>query len=136
MILVGGPPCGGKSTYVQQHARPTDVILDFDDIVERITGGDRYSRDPNVLAQARTDWTLRIPLSDWVIWTAPRRAQRGRFRTQHGATVIVVTANVNQCLRRAIEHRPPAWQNMIHRWFTEWEPSRSGREQIIDTTGL
>lgn len=135
MILVAGPPCGGKTTYVQQHARTTDVVLDFDDIVERITHGNRYTTDPNVLNQARTEWAQRIPTADWVIWTAPRRAQRGRFRTQHGATVIVVTANVSECLHRATQHRPPEWQNMIHRWFTDWEPSRTGREQIIDTTG-
>lgn len=136
MILVAGPPCGGKTTYVHQHARTTDIVLDFDDIIERITHGDRYTTDPGILNQARTEWAQRIPTADWVIWTAPRRTQRGRFRTQHQATVIVVMANVSECLRRATTARPPAWQDMICRWFAEWEPSRSGNEQIIDTSGL
>lgn len=133
MILVAGPPCGGKTTYVSENAGPTDVVLDFDDIIERITG-DRYSRDTNAISQARTEWADRIPTADWVIWTAPHRAQRGRFRSQWSASVIVVTASLDECLRRATDARPPSWQAMVRRWFSDWEPSRSGREQIIDTT--
>lgn len=133
MILVAGPPCGGKSTCVAQHATPADVVLDFDDIIERITG-DRHSRDATAIAQARTEWSARLPTADWVIWTAPRRAQRGRFRSQWHATILVVTATLEECLRRAAETRPASWTPLVHQWFTEWEPSRSGAEQIIDTT--
>lgn len=133
MILVAGPPCGGKTTYVSQHAAPTDVVLDFDDIVEQLCG-DRHTRDRQIVEQARAEWARRIPLADWVIWTAPRRAQRGRFREQHHAQVIVVKASLDECLRRAAQARPPEWQTMVRHWFSDWEPSRSGREQIIDTT--
>lgn len=133
MILVAGPSCGGKTTYTQAHAAPTDTVLDFDDIVERISG-ERYTRNPHVLEQAQAEWTRRIPSSDWVIWTAPRRQQRGRFRSQHNATVIVVKASLEECLTRAAELRPPEWQTMIRHWFRDWEPSTSGSEQIIDTT--
>lgn len=135
MILVAGPPCGGKTTYVNEHAADGDTVLDFDDIVEQITG-DRYMRTPTVIAQARAEWTKRLPTSDWVIWTAPHRTQRGRLRTKHHAAVIVVTASLEACLRRAEAERPKSWQTAIRQWFTDWEPSRSGREQIIDTTHL
>ena len=80
MILVAGPPCGGKSTYATEHAVPGDLVLDFDDIVERITG-DRYSRDADALMRAQTEY-----------------------------------------------------HEMVRRWFNEWEPSSTGREQIVDTT--
>lgn len=133
MILVAGPPCGGKTTYVRAHADATDVVLDFDDIVEHITG-DRYARTPAVMDQARREWKDALPQADWVIWTAPRRQQRGRIRTQYDATIVVVTASFDTCLRRASDARPPLWQTMVRTWFAEWEPSRSGREQIVDTT--
>lgn len=115
------------------HYRPvaTDVVLDFDDLVEQLAG-DRYDRTPEVLDQARAEWSTRLPAADWVIWTAPCR--RGRFRSQWNAQVIVVTASMDECLRRASVHRPHAWQAMVRRWFVEWEPSRSGSEQTIDTT--
>lgn len=132
-VLVAGPPCGGKTTYARLHAPAAATVLDFDDIVETLTG-DRYApRTPTVLAEARRRFHAAIPHSDWVIWTAPRRAQRGRFRTQHHARVVVVTAPLEVCLTRAAKHRPPEWQAAIHEWFRHWEPSRSGNETIVTT---
>lgn len=132
MILIAGPPCGGKSTYARKHAKAGQAILDFDDIVEEISG-DRYNRSPDVVAAARKEWGLRLPSSDWVIWSAPRQRDRGNFRNQFDATVLVVWATEGECLLRAAA-RPPSWQPAIRRWFMQWEPSRSGREQLINTT--
>ena len=28
--VVTGPPCGGKSTHVREHAKPGDLIVDLD----------------------------------------------------------------------------------------------------------
>ena len=30
--VVSGPPCGGKSTYVDSHAQPGDLRIDYDKI--------------------------------------------------------------------------------------------------------
>jgi 5-methylcytosine-specific restriction endonuclease McrA len=106
--------------------------LDFDDITEQLTG-ERYTQDPKAIAEANTLWRQQLPSADWVIWTAPRRTQRASLRTQWNATVIVVMASLDECLHRATQARPPEWQTLIHNWFTLWEPSRSGHEQIIDT---
>lgn len=133
MRLVAGPPCGGKSTYAREHAAPGESVLDFDDLVEALAG-DRYSRDPEVTDAALEEWRRRLPASDWVIWTAPLRAQRGRIRSQYGAQVIVVTATETECLLRASAERPPQWERLVRAWFTAFEPSTSGRELIVDTT--
>lgn len=132
MILVAGPPCGGKSTYVREHAGPGESVLDFDDLVEEIAGV-RYSRDPEVTDLALEEWCRRLPVSDWVVWTAPRRAQRGRLRGQFGAVVTVVTASEAECLRRATAERPESWQQLVRDWFAAFEPSQTG-ELLVDTT--
>jgi 5-methylcytosine-specific restriction protein A len=48
--LVCGPPGSGKSTYVQEHRKQGDLVIDFDDIRESICG-DRYTDDPVVVEQ-------------------------------------------------------------------------------------
>lgn len=34
--MVSGPPCSGKSTYVAEHARPSDVVVDVDRIAHAL----------------------------------------------------------------------------------------------------
>ena len=131
VILVAGPPCGGKTTYVAEHALPGQNVLDYDDIVQGL-GKPRYEAGPEVTEPARRIWVASLPSADWVIWCAPRRQDRGRFRSQHNAGVIVVMASMAECLKRA-EDRPPVWREHIRRWFAAWEPSTSGRELIVRT---
>ncbi|PLS24349.1 HNH endonuclease [Bifidobacterium imperatoris] len=35
-----GPPCGGKSTYVDMHRQPGDIVLDFDVLAGALLSGD------------------------------------------------------------------------------------------------
>lgn len=130
MILVAGPPCGGKTTYVTENAVKGDRILDFDDIVESITG-DRYARSPEIIEQARAEWRRQLPDADWVIFAAPRRHQRASFRKEFGAEVIIVAAGMPECLRRAEATRPPVWQHLIRQWFAVCD---LGNDVVIDTS--
>jgi predicted kinase len=132
MILVAGPPCGGKTHYVAEHRSPNENVLDFDDIVEDL-GKPRYEAGPDIIRQARVIWTASLPRADWVIWTAPTRQERGRFRSQFGARVIVVMASMQVCLERAETERPSTWQKHIREWFSAWAPSTSGMEVIVRT---
>jgi hypothetical protein len=131
MILVAGPPASGKTTFAREHAEAGETVVDFDDIVESL-GGVRYQATPEIAFQAQRIWTASLP-APWVIWCAPRRRDRGRFRSQYQAQVIVVLASMQTCLDRAEVERPEHWQEAIRAWFAAWEPSRGGNELIVRT---
>lgn len=140
VVLVAGPPCSGKSTYVRDHAGPDDAVIEFERYVETASPtGDRYDVSPAVRAEAARRWHAEIkdvadaPGRTWVIWAAPRRADRGRFRAQFNAEVIVMMASPATCMERVRQQRPPAWAGYVRRWFEDFEPSKSGRETIIRT---
>lgn len=130
-LLVAGPPCGGKTTYAR-HIAPDLRVWDYDDLLEE-EAGERYALDPQAQARARQRFNAGIPQADVVVWTAPRRMDRGRFRSQYQAKVVVVMAPMAVCLERARAERPPIWQGLIVDWFRLWEPSRSGRELVVRT---
>ena len=38
LIAVVGPPAGGKSTYVREHAKPVDLVFDWDEVLWEMAG--------------------------------------------------------------------------------------------------
>ena len=56
LIIVHGPPCSGKSTYVREHMGERDVCFDYDKIANALTGrslhtlADKNHARPMVLA--------------------------------------------------------------------------------------
>lgn len=94
VTLVCGPPCAGKSTYVAQHAKPGDVILDQDVI------GARTMRQGLARVAAMTDGTA------WVIRCSPGPSQRDALARQiHATDVILLRPSEPELIARAA-HRP------------------------------
>jgi hypothetical protein len=123
IVLVAGPPCAGKTTYVQVHAAPGDEVVDYD----ALSGPDAPQRWRRMV-----DAPLGEGRTRWVIWTAPRRQDRGRFRSMHHAEVIVVWAPEHVCMERARSERPSRWvEDYVPAWFRAWQPSRTAGERIV-----
>jgi predicted kinase len=80
--LVTGAPGSGKSTFVKQHSRPDDVVIDFD-LIRASLGDDPYSDDAQTLRRA---FKIRDRLlhslahramgqEAWFVTTAPTREE-------------------------------------------------------------
>lgn len=94
VTLVAGPPCAGKSTYVAQHAKPGDLILDQDAI------GATVMRRQLTHVAAMTTGTA------WVIRCSPGPQQRDALaRHIHATHVVLLRPTDTELLARAA-HRP------------------------------
>jgi len=82
ITLVCGPPGAGKSTYVQDHATPADLIVDYDLIGHALGSPDRHTHQHihPVINAARNAVLHQIRRADhqahavWIISTNPNAA--------------------------------------------------------------
>lgn len=88
VVLVCGPPCAGKSTYVRAHAQHGDVVLDQD-----IVGAQAMRRALAALPPAQG--------TAWVIRSAPGAAKRAALAKQLHAEVVLLMPGVEELMARA-----------------------------------
>lgn len=132
VVLVYGPPCGGKTTYALDHAKPGDLIVDHD-LLAQAAGSDRthnhYSEYRDA-AEAEVDRLLdevaagRHP-DAWVVRTAAGASQRAALEARLGAyRSVLCSAPLADLIARAQDRPDPiATVRAIHRWFDREHPS-------------
>lgn len=130
ITVVLGPPAAGKSTYVAQRAKPGDITIDYDDLVQALTpiAVDRAQRDANPVVVAVAQAARRAAIDEairhrnkanvWIIDSTPPR-NRLAYYQQLGARVHTVDPGYAECMRRAREQRNPRLQQVCHDWYAE-----------------
>ena len=138
MTLWVGPPASGKSTDVARHAKPGDVVIDFD-VIRRKVGGVKWDQGASVnrRAFAYRDKVLR-GLKDkrrgrcWLIVMAPTKTERDTWVKALGSvTIHVMDTRRAVCVERvtADPERHPQATLMLHeidRWFKAFAGATSG----------
>lgn len=135
LTVVTGPPCGGKTTHVREHASPDDLVLDLDAIAHamgyphtHVTWGDDH---PAVhaarMARAHVLYALlngKLRCDAWVIDTQPDGAMRAQY-ARAGARTVTVDPGEQVCLERAAD-RPATTRAGIAAWYAG-QPSTGSR---------
>lgn len=129
VTIVWGPPGAGKTTYVEQHRKPGDLVWDFDAVRRTMTGFPPYYREaqPHPIVMALRDSFFRYLIGHrdtadvWIIESVPTRAERARRRQQLGAVFVGLLPSAEECKRRTVE-RGPGWPEAIEQWFERYEP--------------
>lgn len=126
VVLVCGPPCAGKTTYVQAHAAEGDLVLDLDQIA-RDLGSTRYwHHDPVTTAKANAVMrreVLRLAATRrgraWIIRCVPNgRTRTGLARLVRADQVVVLLPPGRTLVRRARERPEPlATITAINEWI-------------------
>jgi hypothetical protein len=119
VTLVYGPPCAGKSTYVEQHAHLGDVVLDLDVIAREIGSRQQWGHAPHIVRQANRLWREQAmaigraeDIRAWVIRGAPGARERANVARLIRATdVTLLLPDEPTLLARA--HRRPRVQHTL-----------------------
>lgn len=126
LTVITGPPCGGKTTHVRDHAEPGDVVLDLDAIAhamgyphEQITWGDDHAAVRAArMARGNVLHALlsgKLECTAWVIDTDPDGGMRAQYR-RAGARIVTIDPGLDTCLERAVD-RPAATRKSIADWY-------------------
>lgn len=139
LYVVIGPPAAGKSTYCREHAKPGDVVIDFDRLALALTGvadPDSHDHPETVKAvtkaarQAAIDKALTLTGCDvYLIHSTPSAQLLARYRAA-GAEVVTIDPGMDVVMERAKAERPWWMQGAIKRWYAEQsEPTQTPRSQ-------
>jgi predicted kinase len=122
ITLVTGPPCSGKTTYVQQHKQPGDLVIDYDALAVALGSGHEHdhpdtlwpfiltARDA-VLDRLTRQHTVR---NVWHIKCDPTPADRDT-----ATETVTLAVPAEQCKARATaDGRRPQTHTLIDDWWT------------------
>jgi hypothetical protein len=112
LTIVTGPPCAGKTTWVRQHAKPGDIIVDFDLIAQAVGSPVTHGHD-------RPLWKVAIEARQAAITAAVGQARQG-------ATAWVIdsrpTEPARQAYLKAGAGRPDSWHRRIDEFLAGPDP--------------
>ncbi len=132
VILICGPPCGGKTTYVQQRAAPGDLILDQDEIARTLGSSREWLHTQHVSRRANRHMRAGIAQvaamtegRAWVIRCLAGPGRRAALADYLKADeVIVLMPPIDETLRRAqTRPGPNRTTALVRRWYAAYQPA-------------
>jgi hypothetical protein len=133
--IVTGPPCGGKSTYIQERAKAGDIIVDMDRIAlalttegtEPFTYSDKVRQVAFKARAAAVTEALIVAQGEryqnvYIIHTDPTPDQRAMYRAA-GGRIVECDPGKEVCLAR-VKSRPIENHEIARKFIHEYYQHR------------
>lgn len=121
--VVTGPPCSGKSHYVEEHAKEGEVRIDLDPIALALGAEEPHGATGGIKSaaiaarQGAIERVIEESIPAWITHCDPSPEQLSAYEDA-GAEVIEMDADLETCLARAeADDRPPISFALIREWF-------------------
>ncbi|MGW2226804.1 hypothetical protein [Streptomyces formicae] len=136
LYVITGPPAAGKSSWIEAHAKPDDVVIDLDRITIALTGpgAPHWNHAPlqqRVAQRARyaaIDEAVKHldKLDVYLIHTMPSPKALAKYKRMD-AKVIAIDPGRDIVMQRIAAMRDPEMRRVASRWYG----SRKTRAQTV-----
>lgn len=126
LYVITGPPAGGKSSWIDAHAKANDIVIDLDRITRALTGpgAPSWNQDPLQLrvahkaryAAMREAFELRDKVDVYLIHTMPTAKWLARYRRMD-AKIIAVDPGRTIVMQRIEAMRDSEMKRVATRWY-------------------
>ena len=135
VVIITGPPASGKTTYVRNHAKPTDVVIDMDAIARALMPippaethvYPEYVRHVAIKARAAAisaATRLRERTTVWLIHAVPQPDDLHDYK-RLGWQVITVDPGRDVVEARMRTMRPEVMHRHVARWYAMYGDQNS-----------
>jgi HNH endonuclease len=128
LYVVIGPPAGGKSTWVREHAKAGDITIDYDLLANTLTpasvGSHEHTTEVKRVTKAARQAAIDVALTltgiidVYIIHSLPSKALLDSYRSR-GAEIVTIDPGLDVALARAKAERPWFMQGAVKRWYEE-----------------
>ncbi|MEU9946917.1 AAA family ATPase [Streptomyces sp. NPDC047939] len=126
LYVVTGPPGAGKSSYIQAHAKPVDIVIDLDLMALAMAGPGADHHDHSDILLAITHRARYAAIREaeqhldrvdvYLIQTLPSAKQRAHFKRLK-ARIVVIDPGRDIVMRRIEDMRQPGMKAVATKWY-------------------
>lgn len=123
--LVAGPPCSGKSHHVSEHAKPGDLVIDWDLIARQLGSTREHLHHPRLRPAISAEYDRQLAgVADhrgdvWIIRCLGNPVEREAWRRRYDARLVLLVPDVATLLARAARREDPRHTvRTIRRWLS------------------